>query len=100
MKKFMLYGHPMGEPDEIPKELSEVCISTTPANLRKLAAHFLQTADDMEHMGDDFDHVHMQPQQNRSEIVITRYNAERFGDTKIIYDFVLGYKRRVPKKSK
>jgi hypothetical protein len=97
MKKLVLFGHSLGREETIPEEMGEVSICTTPKNLRKLAAHFIEVALDMERMGADFDHAHFQPGPDRAEIVICRYDKDRYGDTEIIYDDDLGFQKRVPK---
>ncbi len=86
-----LYGHRVNIREDIPEVLQEVSICTTANGLRKLAQHLLETADDMDRMGEDFDHVHLQP-HSRPEIVICRYSAEH--DRPIVWDDTLeGWKR-------
>lgn len=86
-----LYGHRVNIREDAPDVLHEVSICSSANGLRKLAQHLLEAADDMDRMGEDFDHVHFQP-QGRPEIVICRYSAEH--DRPIVWDDALeGFKR-------
>ena len=98
MKKLQLFGHPLGVAYDKPLELHEAGIATTSKNLRKLAQHFMSVADDMDRMGDDFDHVHLQNKPTGSpDIVITRYVPEYSKGTEIVYDDTLEGHKRAPK---
>ncbi len=100
MKKLQLFGHPLGVAYDMPLELHEVGISATSKNLRKIAQHFMSVADDMDLMGDDFDHVHLQNTSGKPDIVITRYVPEYSKGTEIVYDDELKGHKRAPRAKK
>jgi hypothetical protein len=86
-----LYGHPVNVPYDRLVSLHEVSICSTANGLRKLAQHLLQAADDMDNMGETFDHVHFQP-HSRPEIVVCRFSEDH--DHPIVWDDALdGYKQ-------
>jgi len=56
-----IYGHQDGRaPDEVPSPpLAEVTLNATPAELRAMAKFLSDCADEMDRMGDHYDHVHL-----------------------------------------
>jgi hypothetical protein len=47
-------------PDQlIPATLAEVTLNASPSELRAIAAFLVECADEMDHMGPRFDHVHL-----------------------------------------
>lgn len=44
-------------------ELAEITVTATPDELRKLASFLSTAADNMEQMGDEYDHEHLTDQQ-------------------------------------
>lgn len=57
-----IHGYPIGEPDPTPessKELAEITLCATPAQLRRIAEFLVACADEMGRLGDRYDHVHL-----------------------------------------
>jgi hypothetical protein len=57
-----IYGHEnTGFPPDtvVPGRLAEVTLNATPAELRAMANFLRGCADEMDRMGDEFDHVHL-----------------------------------------
>jgi hypothetical protein len=56
------YAYPAGEPinDDGLLELDVVSLSADPKTVRAIAQFFMHVADEMDRMGEDYDHVHMQ----------------------------------------
>ncbi|WP_157604139.1 hypothetical protein [Rhizobacter sp. Root1221] len=57
-----IYGYRKEEPDDAPvssKGLAEITLCATPHELRRMAEFFAVCADEMERMGDVYDHVHL-----------------------------------------
>jgi hypothetical protein len=48
-------------------ELAEVTLSASPAELRRMAAFFAHSADEMERMGSAYDHLHLSDEQSGFE---------------------------------
>lgn len=65
--------------------LSEVSIASDPEGLRALARYLRETARTMEEMGDTFDHTHLQPTTDHSDLVITRL-PEDYREKALAYD--------------
>jgi hypothetical protein len=56
-----IYGYEDGQlPDTVPSPpLAEVTLNATPAELRSMAKFLSDCADEMDRMGDRYDHVHL-----------------------------------------
>lgn len=94
---YRLFGHALGIKEDIPVELHEATICSTPKGLRDLAAHLLEVAAEMEKTSqenmDSGMHWHFQP-ESRPEIVICGLDTGSKALPAIVYDEALeGYKR-------
>ena len=55
-----LFGYLASAPEQRePLELSEATLLSSPAELREIAGFLLHAAENMEHMGTSFDHMHL-----------------------------------------
>ena len=62
-----------------PTELREVTIVAEPTVLRRIASHLAQSADEIERLGESFDHSHLQRewpewQKEDADVVVSRPN--------------------------
>jgi hypothetical protein len=55
--------HGYGYTDENLLDLAEITLVATPEELRKIASFLNTTADNMERMGEDYDHEHLSDKQ-------------------------------------
>lgn len=79
-----LYGYiDEGLPAEqvVPKALFEVTLSATADELRRLSEFLSRCADEMERMGDTFDHIHLADRiksfESSPHLVVMRSRAEQ-----------------------
>lgn len=74
-----LYGYPEASTQEQPSVLTEAALAATAAELRRIAAFFVHCADEMERMGDAFDHLHLgdfdREFENGAQLVVARRQA-------------------------
>jgi hypothetical protein len=55
-----LYGYLDNAAQDRPSALSEAALAATPEELRRIAAFLAYCADEMERMGEAFDHLHLE----------------------------------------